>query len=139
MRNRREHGRLAVVRILAAAGLIICTAPSAASSGPAFAQAAAPTWGCTGSLNTARFGYAAMLHANGKIAFTSDRDGNTEIYVMDADGTNQTRITNNNIVDDHPMWSPDGMKLAFVSQREAGGFAIFQMNVDGTNRNEITS
>jgi Tol biopolymer transport system component len=36
------------------------------------------------------------------------------------------------------MWSPDGQKLAFVSQREAGGFAIFQMNMDGTNRVEIT-
>src|SRR5262245_33342308 len=78
------------------------------------------------------------LHANGKIAFTSYRDGNQEIYVMNSDGSNQTRITNNNIVDDHPMWSPDGMKLAFVSQREDGGFAIFQMNMDGTNRVEIT-
>jgi Tol biopolymer transport system component len=78
------------------------------------------------------------LRANGKIAFTSDRDGNPEIYVMDPDGTNQIRITNNNIVDDHPMWSPDGMKLAFVSQRPTGGFAIFQMNMDGTNRVEIT-
>ena len=78
------------------------------------------------------------LRANGKIAFTSERDGNQEIYVMNADGTNQIRITNNTIVDDHPMWSPDGTKLAFVSQREAGGFAIFQMNMDGTNRVEIT-
>ena len=79
-----------------------------------------------------------MLRANGKIAFTSNRDGNPEIYVMNPDGTNQTRLTNNSIVDDHAMWSPDGTKLAFVSQREAGGFAIFQMNMDGTNRVELT-
>ena len=94
--------------------LLIC------SGIPAFAQTPAP-------------------RANGKIAFTSFRDGNPEIYVMDADGTNQTRLTNNSIVDDHATWSPDGQKLAFVSQRGDGGFAIFQMNSDGTNRVEITT
>jgi len=78
------------------------------------------------------------LRANGKIAFTSDRDGNPEIYLMNADGTNQTRLTNNSIVDDHPMWSPDGTKLAFVSQRTTGGFAISQMKPDGRDRVEIT-
>src|SRR5256886_3193445 len=94
------------------------------------AQVVTPTWTAATALPT--------LHANGKIAFTSDRDGNPEIYMMNPDGTNQTRLTNNSIVDDHAMWSPDGTKLAFVSQREAGGFAIFQMNMDGTNRVEIT-
>jgi TolB protein len=79
------------------------------------------------------------LGANGKIVFTSDRDGNLEIYVMNADGTDQIRLTNNSIVDDHAMWSPDGTKLAFVSQSAVGGFAIFQMNTDGSNRAEITS
>jgi Tol biopolymer transport system component len=97
--------------------------------GLAQAQAVTPSW--TGAT-------ALTLHANGKIAFTSDRDGNQEIYMMNPDGTNQTRLTNNSIVDDHAMWSPEGTKLAFVSQREAGGFAIFQMNMDGTNRVEIT-
>ena len=87
---------------------------------------------------TTAFAQTPPLHTNGKIAFTSDRDGNQEIYVMNPDGTNQTRLTNNSIVDDHAMWSPDGQKLAFVSQRAAGGFAIFQMNMDGTNRVEIT-
>jgi uncharacterized delta-60 repeat protein len=78
------------------------------------------------------------LRENGKIAFTSDRDGNHEIYVVNPDGTNQIRITNNSVVDDHPTWSPDGTKIAFVSERPAGGFAIFTMNPDGTNRTEIT-
>src|SRR5438045_1253053 len=66
----------------------------------------------------------------GKIAFTSKRDGNREIYTMNVDGTRQTRITNNNIFDDHAMYSPDGSKLAFVSQTAAGGYAIFRMNSD---------
>ncbi|MCM3872494.1 MAG: DUF4214 domain-containing protein [Pyrinomonadaceae bacterium] len=78
------------------------------------------------------------LRANGKIAFTSDREGNREIYLMSADGTNQVRITNNLVVDDHPTWSPDGTKIAFLSQRASGGFAIFLMNADGSDKTEIT-
>ena len=42
----------------------------------------------------------------GKIAFMSDRDGNQEIYVMNADGSNQTRITNNSAWDWEPSWGP---------------------------------
>ena len=51
-----------------------------------------------------------------KIAFTTDRDGNFEIYVMNADGTGQTRLTNNAAADDEPAWSPDGSKIAFTSR-----------------------
>lgn len=42
----------------------------------------------------------------GRIAFESDRDGNYEIYVMNADGTGQTRLTNNVALDAVPAWSP---------------------------------
>ena len=79
-----------------------------------------------------------QLRANGKIAFTSNRDGNKEIYVMNNDGTNQVRITDNNIIDDHPKWSPDGKKIAFRSQNASGASAIFLMNADGSGRTEIT-
>ena len=44
--------------------------------------------------------------AAGKIAFMSDRDGNDEIYVMNADGSGQTNLTNNAAGDYHPAWSP---------------------------------
>jgi dipeptidyl aminopeptidase/acylaminoacyl peptidase len=50
-----------------------------------------------------------------RIAFTSDRDGNDEIYVMDADGSNQTNLTSNSADDEAPSWSPDGSKIAFIS------------------------
>ena len=51
--------------------------------------------------------------AGNRIAFESVRDGNGEIYVMDADGSNQTRLTNNPADDWLPAWSPDGSRIAF--------------------------
>jgi len=82
---------------------------------------------------------APRLRANGKIAFSSDRDGNREIYVMNPDGTNQVRLTNYAGLDDNPVWSPDGKKIAFVSQKPSGEYAIYRMNADGTGRTEITT
>ncbi len=89
-------------------------------------------------LITTAFAQTPTIRVNGKIAFTSNRDGNLEIYVMNADGTNQVRLTDNLVVDDNPTWSPDGRKIAFVSQTSAGGFALSVMNADETNKVEIT-
>ncbi|MCA1637998.1 MAG: FG-GAP-like repeat-containing protein [Acidobacteria bacterium] len=80
---------------------------------------------------------APQLSANGKIAFTSDRDGNSEIYLMNADGSGQVRLTNNSVRDDFPTWSPDGRTIAFL--RQSGGISsINLMNADGTNVRQIT-
>ncbi len=73
----------------------------------------------------------------GKIAFISDRDGNWEIYVMNADGTGQTRLTFNSADDVEPAWSPDGSKIAFHSFRDGNG-EIYLMNVDGTGLTRLT-
>ena len=48
-----------------------------------------------------------------KIAFTSHMDDNREIYIMNADGSNQTRLTNEPTGDFYPSWSPDGTRIAF--------------------------
>ena len=56
---------------------------------------------------------AAFPGANGKIAFHSNRDGNFEIYTMNADGSRQTRLTDNLASDFRPTWSPDGSRIAF--------------------------
>jgi len=65
-----------------------------------------------------------------KIAFHSDRDGDEEIFVMNADGTGVTQLTDNDDGDWHPAWSPNGMKIAFESDRD-GNNEIFVMNLDG--------
>ena len=66
-----------------------------------------------------------------RIAFTSTRDGNWEIYVMNPDGSGLRRMTNNTFTDVHPAWSPDGSKLAFVSNRD-GNNEIYVMSADGS-------
>jgi len=75
---------------------------------------------------------------NGKIAFESTRDGNDEIYVMNADGTGQTRLTNNAAHDFRPSWSPNGSKIAFASTRD-GNNEIYVMNADGTGQTRLTN
>ena len=50
-----------------------------------------------------------------KIAFVSDRDGNSEIYLMDYDGAGQTRLTFNAVADISPVWSPDQKRIAYTS------------------------
>ena len=49
----------------------------------------------------------AQSITNTKIAFQSERDGNSEIYVMTHDGSRQTRLTTNHAYDGSPRWSPD--------------------------------
>jgi Tol biopolymer transport system component len=73
-----------------------------------------------------------------KIAFTSDRSGNDEIYVMNADGSNVQRITINIAADKQPSWSPDGSRIAFVSNRD-GADGIYVMDSDGTNILRLTN
>lgn len=78
------------------------------------------------------------LESRTQIVFTSTRDGNYEIYVMDADGTNQTRLTNNPAFDRCPLWAPNGQKIFFLSNRD-GNFEIYVMNRDGTNQINLTN
>ena len=78
------------------------------------------------------------LDAHAQIVFISRRDGNREIYVMDADGGNQQRLTNNPHGDWRPSWSPDGKHIVFVSERD-GNREIYVMDADGGNPQNLTN
>ena len=73
-----------------------------------------------------------------RIVFSSTRDGNYEIYVMDADGESQIRLTHHPLKDLQPVWSPDGTKIAFVSNRNGGNIQIYIMGSDGKNPTRLT-
>ena len=77
---------------------------------------------------------------NGMIAFVSDRDGygNGEIYTMNADGSNQTRLTFNSQWNGLPSWSPDGTQIAFYQHRTNNIWNIYVMNADGSNLQMLT-
>jgi TolB protein len=74
----------------------------------------------------------------GKIAFSSQGDGPYhEIYVINVDGSDLTRLTANEAFDYGPAWSPDGQKIAFASDRD-GLFDIYVMNADGSGQMRLT-
>ncbi len=78
-----------------------------------------------------------------KIAFTTTRDGNAEIYVMDADGSHPVNLSNNPATDVAGVWSHDGSKIAFVSNRRGEGGSgrgneIYIMNADGSGQRRVT-
>jgi TolB protein len=72
------------------------------------------------------------------IAFVSTRDGDPEVYVMDAAGTAARRLTRTPGRDAHPYWSPDGRRIVFQSPRDDGHTRIFVMNADGSDQRAIT-
>ena len=73
----------------------------------------------------------------GLIAYASDQDGDFEIWVMKADGSDQHKLTDNNAMDMSPAWSPDGSQIAFITNRD-GNDEIYVMNADGSNVRRLT-
>ena len=67
----------------------------------------------------------------GRLAFSSNRDGNPEIYVVELTGGSPVRLTKNNANDWLPDWSPDGTRIAFTSYR-TGSYDLWVMRADGS-------
>jgi TolB protein len=82
---------------------------------------------------------------SGRIAFYSDRDGDWEIFVMNADGSNLQQLTFNSAISDaHPSWSPDGTRIAFQGTRQDPATGVFHeevliINADGSNEEQVSN
>ncbi len=80
------------------------------------------------------------VNAQAQIAFSSNRHGAWEIYVMDTNGKNQRRLTNHRHDDYFPSWSPDGGRIVFGSKRDGGfTYEIYVMDADGSNPQRLTN
>ena len=73
----------------------------------------------------------------GSIAFTSERDDNSEIYILRSNASIHERLTHNTTPDLQPRWSPIGDRIVFVSERD-GNSEIYMMNPDGSAQVRLT-
>lgn len=79
-----------------------------------------------------------LTRGSARVIFTTDRDGNFELYSMRNDGGDLRRLTFNPGDDVYPAWSPDGARIAFQSYRD-GQAEIYVMNADGSNLQRLTN
>lgn len=73
---------------------------------------------------------SAKAPTTAKIVFSSNRDGNWEIYLMNPDRSQQERLTQSSASDFSPIWSPNGEQILFVSDR-GGDHDLYVMDADG--------
>jgi len=93
-----------------------------------------------GQQPTANNIFPRWSHDGKKIVFTSDRDGDPEIYIMNADGSRPVRLTHAPGRDAHPYFSRDGRRIVFQSPRANGTDTnIYVMNSDGSHVTQLTN
>lgn len=97
------------------------------------------TFTTRGHATTINSNQSAPKRANGRIVYQSERSGQNEIFVMDADGKNPVQLTDNTVEDSMPSFSPDGGKIVFVSRRDEGFGEIYVIGVDGRDIVRLTN
>lgn len=100
-----------------------------------FSRDGIPYWVDAGFLETLR---PLEPDSSERIVFSSDRDGNSEIYSMFEDGSEAVRLTENDFPDKEPCLSPDGSKIVFTSERDLNP-EIYLMNSDGSGQIRLTN
>jgi Tol biopolymer transport system component len=79
----------------------------------------------------------AADQAGSLVAFQSDRDGDSEIWVVSDSGGQPRRLTNNRVADATPAWTPDGERIVFASTRH-GNWELYSMTARGTDVTRLT-
>ena len=127
LKSRRDKGL--IVLLVAFPGVIVLTtigfvlvSVTGLSLGPDPLGDSTPTWSADGA----------------KVAFSSDESGDSDIYVMNADGSGRVNLTNREAKDTDPAWSPDGEWIAFLS-RTQGKTDIHRVRPDGSELSSITT
>src|SRR4051812_38884237 len=139
MRLREGTKRVAVIAALSASAFAVL-----AATGTFSPFSALPSWAtqyCSQYHPQYQYGGSCSPLVPPLIAFQSTREGggNTEVYVMNPDGSAQTRLWTNDgaVFDGLPSFSPTGSKVAFQSQRD-GISEIYTMNLDGSIQARLT-
>jgi serine/threonine protein kinase/WD40 repeat protein len=98
------------------------TLPPPSPTPPPPTPTSQPDWLAVAAASVA----TAVGGGGGQLAFVSERDGNSELYRMELDGSPLERVTAEQAAESDPAWSPDGNRIAFVSMRE-GNREIFAL------------
>lgn len=86
--------------------------------------------------------YPRWSPSGDKLVFTSDRDKNDEIYLADADGSNQIRLTSNTLIDDNADWMPDGKSIVYMAEMPKSGKSLhtnlFSLDIESRQSKKLT-